>query len=74
MGRFNLDPDGVKYIAVCEPVIHTAFSFRLLFGDRQSRKLEKGKYRLHIKVSSMEGEPIRAVILINDYTIQLEKK
>jgi hypothetical protein len=29
---------------------------------------------LHIKVASMEGEPIRAVILINDYTIQLEKK
>jgi hypothetical protein len=72
-GRFDLDPDGTKRILICEPIDSQIGFFRVCYAQGQSRKLHRGKYRLHLKLSTPAGEPLRATILLNGDSIQLEK-
>jgi hypothetical protein len=65
IGRFDLAPDETKWIAICEPIDKSNAYYRLLIAPNTPR-LEKGKYRLKIRISAPAGQPAIAYILINE--------
>jgi hypothetical protein len=71
-GRFNLDPSQDKRILVCEPAQSSSFSFRILGADGFSKKLQNGRYKMRIRLSTRDGKPQDAIIGIAGSAIEFE--
>jgi len=71
-GRFNLDPDQQKLLLLCERVDGGSFQWRILAAQCKSTKLPNGKYRIRVRVTSGDGRPTEAIIVLSNGNIELE--